>query len=351
VEIDGKGVDVSGLGDSGTAGTPQDPWVPQKITISAIDKKCAKEFATGVPGVPNSPTGPLDVPLPTLRLVTDYADLGGIAETLRSAAQPVALDLETYGSGKWDALDPLKGDIRLLTLAIPGHQPWLLDLQAIGYDLGPLKPVLETLEIIGHNVKFDALWLAVKCDLRLAKLFCTQNASRLLTNGTDQKNDLGECLRRYLGVDLPKDQAKSAWGAAVLSPEQLDYARNDVAHLHTLKAALEAVLAKESLTDVARLEMELLPVVVAMEARGFAIDREKLRHIQQQACTQAEALKAAIQRDMADPAFNPNSTQQILEKLHGQGVTLPNTKEETLAACKHCLTARSKLLPRSLAVR
>jgi len=37
-----------------------------------------------------------------------------------------------------------------------GRVPWL-DLSATGYGLGELGKVLEAAEIIGHNMKFDAL--------------------------------------------------------------------------------------------------------------------------------------------------------------------------------------------------
>ena len=127
-------------------------------------------------------------------------DLTAIAAAISNAATPVALDIETYGN---DALNPYRGEIRLLTLSIPGRGPWILDLKAMGYDLGPLKPALETALIIGHNLKFDLLWLRVKCDLRVQRLFCTMTAARLLHAGTTQKSDLGSVIECYLDAHLP----------------------------------------------------------------------------------------------------------------------------------------------------
>jgi DNA polymerase-1 len=252
----------------------------------------------------------------------------------------VALDIETYGRRKGHALDPFQGDIRLLTLAIPGREPWLLDLRALGYDLGPLKLALQGLEVIGHNLRFDALWLAVKCGLRLANVFCTLTASKLLTNGSNQKNDLGECLRRHLGVDLPKGQAKSDWGQPVLSPDQLAYAGNDVLHLHTLKTKLEEAIGLAGLGEVARLEMSLLPVVVATEARGFGMDKEKLQALYQRAKAQTEAIRKELQQRASSPDFNPNSQPQLLQEFAVQGITLSNTTKETLSQCPHPLAAQ-----------
>jgi hypothetical protein len=45
-----------------------------------------------------------------------------------------------------------------------------------------LGKVLEAAEIIGHNMKFDALWLARKCNVHMAKIIDTSSASRILSN-------------------------------------------------------------------------------------------------------------------------------------------------------------------------
>ncbi|MFZ4766766.1 MAG: bifunctional DNA primase/polymerase, partial [Roseimicrobium sp.] len=98
-------------------------------------------------------------------LVGSLAALPAIADAIRQSAS-VALDLETHGPRKGDGLDPWAGDIRLLSLAVPDQAPWLIDLRAVGYDLGELKTALEAVEIIAHNAKFDLSWLRNKLDLR-----------------------------------------------------------------------------------------------------------------------------------------------------------------------------------------
>ena len=83
----------------------------------------------------------------------------------------------------------------------------MLDLMAVGYDLGPLAAILEVATVIAHNAKFDLLWLRVKCGLRLPKVFCTLTAARLLAAGTKPGNNLDQCLERYLGIEPGKDQS------------------------------------------------------------------------------------------------------------------------------------------------
>ena len=105
-----------------------------------------------------------------------------IATAITSSGS-VALDIETFGPGKKDGLNPWRGDIRLLSLRVAGASPWLIDLQATGYDLGELGRAIEAVEVIAHNAKFDLLWLAVKCAVRPKKVFCTLTAARLLSAG------------------------------------------------------------------------------------------------------------------------------------------------------------------------
>jgi hypothetical protein len=101
-------------------------------------------------------------------------------------------------------------------------------------------------------------FLFAKLGLVPDSVFCTLTASRLLANGTNADNDLAAVLRRYLAIDLPKDQGGSDWGAMILTDAQLEYARNDVLYLHPLKAALEGELAfREVLGDVVPAEVEI----------------------------------------------------------------------------------------------
>jgi hypothetical protein len=72
-----------------------------------------------------------------------------------------------------EALDSWRGEVRLLSLRLPDRVPWLIDLNATSYRLGELGKVLEAAEIIGHNMKFYALWLARKCNVHMAKMIDT----------------------------------------------------------------------------------------------------------------------------------------------------------------------------------
>ena len=114
--------------------TNNTPPIPMGVGIEE------EHTSTGVKQVPDVP----DVPSPQYRVLTDPSLLGEVAAIIRKAGDAVALDIETYGNG----LNPWRGDIRLLSLAIPEHPAWLLDLKEIGYDLGELGECLQQHQIL-----------------------------------------------------------------------------------------------------------------------------------------------------------------------------------------------------------
>ncbi|MEE4210806.1 MAG: DNA polymerase [Parvularcula sp.] len=263
-------------------------------------------------------------------LVSDPACFDDIAEEIAVADHPVALDIETFGQ---DALNPYRGEIRLLSLALPWREPWIIDLQATGYDLGPLKGVLETAELVIHNARFDLSFLRRHCGLRPRKLICTLTAARLLSAGTREPNSLGEVLRRYGIADLPKVLGDSDWGG-LLFDDQYAYAASDVIHLHALRDRLEAEIEAAAMGDVWTLETELTPVVVEMEAAGFAMDRRRLESIREEHRAKASQLGTQVQEAL-EQTFNPGSPDQLRKALETAGIRVKSTAEAVLAEVAH----------------
>jgi len=270
-----------------------------------------------------------DLPGPTEKVITTPDALSVLAASVASA-RSVALDIETYGAGKRDGLDPWKGDIRFLTLRVDDHHTWLLDLRSIGYDLGVLKAALESVEVIIHHANFDLLWLCVKCDVRPRRVFCTLTAARLLTAGGRTGNDLDQCLLRYLGIPSGSDMAKSDWGAVLLTQEQIRYAERDVEYLCKLAACLRHLLQQAQLEEVACLEMALLPVIVDMEASGIAVDAIKLKMQRDRAQLDAHNNAQQLRLMFQQPELNPNSPKQLIAALRQMGIEVEDTAEEAL---------------------
>jgi DNA polymerase I-like protein with 3'-5' exonuclease and polymerase domains len=137
-----------------------------------------------------------------------------------------------------------------------------------------------------------------------------------------------------LDIDLPKDQGKSDWGSMMLMPEQLEYAANDVAHLHALKEKLQVAIVEAGLKEVCELEMKLLPVVVDIEARGFAVNREMLESIGEECRQRSLPLEAQL-HDLFGNPINLESPKQLKEAFKGIGVNIPNTSASTMANTDH----------------
>lgn len=279
-------------------------------------------------------------------MIRERSELDAIASEIHVTGQSIALDLETYGTSedktirKDETLDPWRGEIRLLSLQLPDRVPWLIDLRATGYSLGELGKALEATEVIGHNIKFDALWLARKCNVHLVKMVDTSSASLILSNGDSKLgNRRAQVADRYLGIELRKDQGRSDWGALMLLGEQIQYAVQDVEHLHALKEKLDAELKAAALVGVLRLEMALLPVVVGMELIGFHVNRKKLEELAAEATQERDQVAQTVNNLLGTQDVTLNAPAQLLKALQGLGIALKNTNEESLSECRHPVAA------------
>ncbi|MGH6878067.1 MAG: ribonuclease D, partial [Rhizomicrobium sp.] len=120
-----------------------------------------------------------------------------------------------------------------------------------------------------HFARFDLGILKRYVGVTAAPVYCTKIASRLARTYTD-KHGLKDLVRDLLGVDLSKEQQSSDWGAPQLSEKQLAYAANDVAWLHRLRIALDAMLTREGRLAHAQACFAFLPARVELDLAGWA---------------------------------------------------------------------------------
>lgn len=263
-------------------------------------------------------------------LVTDPGDFKVVAQKILASDDPLALDIETYGR---DPLNPRRSHIRLLSLALPEKTPWLIDLQATGYDLGDLGRAIESSQLIIHNARFDLGFVAHHLGLHPQKVFCTLTAARLLTAGKRMSNSLADVLRRYEIADISKGLGRSDWGAMIFD-DQLEYAAADVIHLHALRECLDKDLHKAKLDDVWAMEQSLIPIVVRMEETGFKVDQAALNRIRDQNRIKATELAGQVQTAL-NATFNPGSPDQLINAFRNVGIELDSTAEAVLAELDH----------------
>ena len=92
-----------------------------------------------------------------------------------------------------------------------------------------------------------------------------------------RKHGLANVVKRYLEVELPKDQQKSNWGDPELSKEQIEYAANDVAALMDLDSIIDRKLEDHQLKKAYALECRALPAMAQMWRTGLPWNAENLQ--------------------------------------------------------------------------
>lgn len=177
----------------------------------------------------------------------------------------VAVDTETMG------LDPNRDRLCLVQLSDGGGDEHLVRF-APGSDYA--APRLRALLAdparvkLFHFGRFDLAVIERYLGVRAAPVYCTKIASKLVRTYTD-RHGLKELARELVGAEISKQQQSSDWGAAELSPAQLDYAASDVRFLHAMRDALDVRLAREGRTELARACFEFLPTRAALDLAGW----------------------------------------------------------------------------------
>ena len=190
----------------------------------------------------------------------------------------VAIDTETMGLNPWRdrlclvQLSAGDGVVHLVQFPRPAEAGSGAGAEAPGRPAAPRLVGLladpATLKVL-HFARFDLAMLHRHLGVLARPVYCTKTASRLVRTTTD-KHGLKDLAKELLGVDLSKQQQSSDWGAETLTEEQKVYAASDVLHLHALKARLDALLAREGRTDLARACFDFLPTRALLDLAGWA---------------------------------------------------------------------------------
>ena len=176
----------------------------------------------------------------------------------------VAVDSETLG------LNPWRDRLCLVQLSAGDGVCHAVQFEPGRYAAPNLKRLLSDPAVLKlfHYARFDMAMFQHWLGAETRPVYCTKIASKLVRTYTD-KHGLKDLVKELLGVDLSKEQQSSDWGAGELSERQLAYAANDVAYLHRLKEALDAMLAREGRTALAQACFDFLPARVDLDLSGW----------------------------------------------------------------------------------
>jgi ribonuclease D len=191
---------------------------------------------------------------------------GDVADLTRYQGA-VAVDTETMG------LDAHRDRLCVVQLSPGDGSADVVQIPARCGDAPNLKSLLADASIlkIFHFARFDLAVLCKAFGIMPAPVYCTKIASRLTRTYTD-KHGLKDLVRDLLGIDIPKQQQLSDWGADELSAAQVAYAAGDVLHLHALRNRLDALLAREGRTELAAACFRFLPDRARLDLAGWAAD-------------------------------------------------------------------------------
>lgn len=185
----------------------------------------------------------------------------------------VAIDTETMG------LDPRRDRLCLVQMSSGDGNAHLVQIapgQRQAPNLVRMLANPATLKLF-HFGRFDIAALENAFGVVTAPVWCTKIASKMVRTFTD-RHGLKYLLSDLVGVDISKQQQTSDWGAAELSPAQLEYAASDVLHLHALKAELEQRLAREGRTALAQACFDFLPTRAHLDLLGWGDDNDIFHH-------------------------------------------------------------------------
>lgn len=177
----------------------------------------------------------------------------------------VAIDTEAMG------LNPHRDRLCLVQLSAGDGNAHLVQFAAGLYEAPNLRRLMADPKVLKlfHFARFDLAMLYRYLAVMPEPVYCTKIASRLTRTFTD-KHGLRDLCKDLLGVELKKEQQSSDWGAAALTEEQLRYAASDVLHLHALRTRLDAMLAREGRSELARTCFDFLPARALLDLEGWA---------------------------------------------------------------------------------
>ena len=176
----------------------------------------------------------------------------------------VAIDSETMG------LRFRRDPLCVVQLSAGDGEAHVVRLNRPDYDCPNLKRLLADPAVLKlfHFGRFDIAMFQLHLGVETRPVYCTKIASKLARTYTD-RHGLKDVVRELVGVDLSKTQQSSDWGAAELSPAQLEYAASDVLHLHAAKVRLDEMLEREGRADLARRCFDFLPDRCALDLAGW----------------------------------------------------------------------------------
>jgi DNA polymerase I-like protein with 3'-5' exonuclease and polymerase domains len=255
----------------------------------------------------------------------------------------ITLDLETTG------LKPHEGQILLVSISWDGSNAIIFCPEY--FNLDRFKEVLNTIPINNQNIKFDLKWLSYHYGTESKVFMDTMVGAQLgwagafgnLPAGTF---GLGNIAKQLLnGYELEKETRQEFIGMKLsdgFTRRQIEYAVKDSLITHKLVWPIFKRLHNHGLWDIwETIERPLIEVLVRTELKGIKVNTAEVERLLAEKEKQLSEIYDKIKEQLAlipeskmpkfpKDAFNPGSSQQIVNLLGAVGIKVINTRKETL---------------------
>jgi len=214
----------------------------------------------------------------------------------------------------------------------------------------------KTTLLVGHNIKFDLVWLLESGFKYTGRLYDTMIGEYILLRGLRKPLSLKDiCKRRSISQ---KSDVVDNYMKRKISFEDIpvsiieEYGRQDVVSTRALFNAQIVDFKKEGnkpLLKSAKMMNEFLPVLADMEINGINIDLNALNAVEQEFKEEfgrlAQEIKKIIREKMGDTPINPASTEQLSWLIYSRKVIDKKKWAETFNIGIDKFTKRKKRRP------
>jgi len=189
----------------------------------------------------------------------------------------------------------------------------------------------ETTLLVGHNIKFDLLWLWESGFNYKGKIYDTMIGEYVLGRGSKQSLKLKDCcIRRNVSQ---KSDATEQYLERDVSFENIplrivdEYGRQDI---QATRALFQSQMKdfrlprNKVLLDTVRIMCQFCAVLTQMESNGIRIDIPKLNEVEKEFQLEHDKLRTEIDtiihEKMGDTKINPSSPEQLSMLIYGTRV-------------------------------
>ena len=191
--------------------------------------------------------------------------------------------------------------------------------------------------VVGHNVKFDLLYVYRDTNNELPTIWDTQLAAYLLSGQKHLYASLDELTKEYVGEHaLKDDKIKAYWKSGVDTNdipkhELLDYLKGDVENTEAIFKAQYSEAEQHGILPLIFTQMDALRATVEMNRNGMCVDWEYVNSQYTDYCYTLEMSRKAV--SLIEPNLDTASPKQL--SLYFFGGTEKYTEKELVGEYKN----------------